>query len=166
MDHVSLSWSNDELIGINCLDSECYNRDIGIQNSILSEALKGHSTGTLISGKIDYCLYENPIDATCNITEPVEYWRNVKDISYHHNLLAHNGWRNPLIKTQDVQFVNNVVYKPWKKFNFNKKYKNIIFWRNFGLSTILPFNNIKADFIAVDVHDNFIQGLENIFRLA
>lgn len=110
MDHVSLSWSNDELIGINCLDSECYNRDIGIQNSILSEALKGHSTGTLISGKIDYCLYENPIDATCNITEPVEYWRNVKDISYHHNLLAHNGWRNPLIKTQDVQFVNNVVY--------------------------------------------------------
>ena len=62
------------------------------------------------------------------------------------------------------KIVNNVVYKPWKKFNFNKKYKNIIFWRNFGLSTILPFNNIKADFIAVDVHDNFIQGLENIFE--
>jgi len=111
MDHISLSWSNDELIGINCQDSSCYNRDIGIQRTIVSEALADHTAGTLISGKTDYCVYESP--ASCSLTEPIEYWREVRDISLHHNLYAHNGWRNPLIKTQGVQFVNNLVYN-WR----------------------------------------------------
>ena len=53
------------------------------------------------------------------------------------------------------KIINGVVYKPWTEFNFNRKYKNLILWRNFGLSTIIP-TNVKADFIAVDVHDNFI----------
>lgn len=51
--------------------------------------------------------------------------------------------------------INGVVYKPWDKFDFNRKYKNIILWRNYGQSTIIPLN-IKADFMAVDVHDNFV----------
>jgi len=51
--------------------------------------------------------------------------------------------------------INGVVYKNWIEFNFNRKYKNLILWRNYGLSTIIPLN-IKADFIGVDVHDNFI----------
>ena len=51
--------------------------------------------------------------------------------------------------------VNDVVYRPWNKFDFKRKYKNLILWRNFGLSTVIPLN-IKADFLAVDVHDNFI----------
>lgn len=51
--------------------------------------------------------------------------------------------------------INGVVYKPWTEFNFNRRYKNLILWRNYGLSTIVP-TNVKADFIAIDVHDNFI----------
>jgi hypothetical protein len=50
---------------------------------------------------------------------------------------------------------NGVVYKPWEKFDFKRKYKNLILWRNYGQSTVIPFN-VKADFMAVDVHDNFI----------
>lgn len=51
--------------------------------------------------------------------------------------------------------INGVVYKPWTEFDFNRKYKNLILWRNFGLATVIPLN-VKADFIAVDVHDNFL----------
>jgi len=57
---------------------------------------------------------------------------------------------------------NGVVYKPWEKFNFNRKYKNLILWRNYGQSTVIPFN-VKADFMAVDVHDNFIGQGATIF---
>jgi len=59
--------------------------------------------------------------------------------------------------------VNGVVYKSWTKFNFNREYKNLILWRNFGLSTIIPLN-IKANFIAVDVHDNFIGQVGENFK--
>jgi hypothetical protein len=59
--------------------------------------------------------------------------------------------------------INGVVYKPWTKFDFNHKYKNLILWRNFGLSTIIPLN-VKADFIAVDVHDNFIGQVRENFK--
>jgi len=53
------------------------------------------------------------------------------------------------------KIINGVVYKPWTEFNFNRRYKNLILWRNFGLSTVIP-TNVRADFMAVDVHDNFI----------
>lgn len=51
--------------------------------------------------------------------------------------------------------INGVVYRPWEKFDFNRKYKNLIMWRNYGLCLTNTFN-IKADFFAFDVHDNFI----------
>lgn len=50
--------------------------------------------------------------------------------------------------------INGVDYKPWYKFNYNIRYKNLILWRIYGLITVLPFD-IKADFICFDVHDNF-----------
>ena len=59
--------------------------------------------------------------------------------------------------------LNDVVYRPWNKFDFKRKYKNLILWRNFGLSTIIPLN-IKADFMAVDVHDNFIGQVGENFK--
>jgi glycosyltransferase involved in cell wall biosynthesis len=59
--------------------------------------------------------------------------------------------------------INDVVYRPWEKFNFNRRYKNLILWRNYGQSTVLPLN-VKADFIAVDVHDNFIGQGAIIFK--
>ncbi|MGQ9576885.1 MAG: pectate lyase family protein [Thermoguttaceae bacterium] len=88
LDHVSASWAEDETI------STWYGaHDITISWSILSEALhrsrhrkRTHSAGLLV-GDSSY------------------------RVSMHHNLLAHNDFRNPLIcdgGTHD--FVNNVVY--------------------------------------------------------
>jgi pectate lyase len=88
LDHVSASWSEDETV------STWYGaHDITISWSIISEALnhsrhrkKTHSAGLLIG------------DSSYNV-------------SIHHNLLAHNDFRNPLISkggTHDI--VNNVIY--------------------------------------------------------
>ena len=60
------------------------------------------------------------------------------------------------------KIINRVVYRPWEKFDFNRKYKNLILWRNFGQSTVIPFN-VKADFMAVDVHDNFVGQVATVF---
>jgi pectate lyase len=88
LDHISASWSEDETV------STWYGaHDITISWSIISEALdrsrhrkETHSAGLLIG------------DSSYNV-------------SLHHNLLAHNDFRNPLISgggTHD--FVNNVIY--------------------------------------------------------
>jgi pectate lyase len=88
LDHVSASWGEDETI------STWYGaHDVTISWSIISEALNRsrhrkatHSAGLLI-GDGSY------------------------HVSVHHNLLAHNDFRNPLISqggTHDV--VNNVIY--------------------------------------------------------
>ncbi len=88
IDHVSAGWSEDETV------STWYGaHDITISWSIISEALnrsrhrkETHSAGLLIG------------DSSYNV-------------SVHHNLLAHNDFRNPLISeggTHDI--VNNVIY--------------------------------------------------------
>jgi glycosyltransferase involved in cell wall biosynthesis len=58
---------------------------------------------------------------------------------------------------------NGVVYKHWNQFNFNKKYKNLILWRNYGLSTSIPLN-IKAEFMIADIHDNFVGSVSETFK--
>jgi pectate lyase len=88
LDHISASWSEDETV------STWYGaHDITISWSIISEALnrsrhrkKTHSAGLLIG------------DSSYNV-------------SVHHNLLADNDFRNPLISkggTHDI--INNVIY--------------------------------------------------------
>ncbi|MFZ2148145.1 MAG: hypothetical protein WAV28_13080 [Sedimentisphaerales bacterium] len=88
IDHVSASWGEDETV------STWYGaHDITISWCIISEALnrsrhrkKTHSAGVLFG------------DSSYNV-------------SMHHNLLAHNDFRNPLISqggTHDI--VNNVIY--------------------------------------------------------
>lgn len=59
--------------------------------------------------------------------------------------------------------INGVDYKPWQQFNYNIRYKNLILWRIFGLMTVLPFN-IKADFIGFDVHDNFLDLINEKYK--
>jgi pectate lyase len=88
IDHCSASWAIDETIQ---LWYPC--RDITVQWCIISESLhkslhpKGaHGTGIIIG---DYA----------------------KNISVHHNLLAHNNGRNPLMKQgTESEFINNIVY--------------------------------------------------------
>jgi pectate lyase len=92
VDHCSFSWAIDEVV------STWYDaHDITIQWSIISEGLfcsnhvKGcHSMGLLVGGE------------------------GAKNISIHHNLLANNHERNPLIETSGlVDIVNNVIYNAW-----------------------------------------------------
>ena len=99
IDHCSFSWATDQPL---LLSDGAH--DITIQWSIISEALahsthfeggvfREHSTGLSVSGK-NY----NSTAQTGNIT-------------IHHNLLAHNGGRNPQnagFGLEDV--VNNVIY--------------------------------------------------------
>jgi pectate lyase len=88
LDHLSVSWGEDELISTWFAPT-----DITVSWSIVSEALShsrhgkgGHSAGLLVGDRSNH-------------------------VSVHHNLLAHDDFRNPLIisgGTHDV--VNNVVY--------------------------------------------------------
>lgn len=105
IDHCSISWAVDENA------SSWYAvHHVTIQWSIISEALdcsthpKGcHSKGFMIGS---YASDENK-------DHPGAY-----DISFHHNLLAHNGERNPLVKTAGLSdVVNNVVYNPFGTFS-------------------------------------------------
>lgn len=61
------------------------------------------------------------------------------------------------------KMVNGVVYKQWDKFNFNREYKNLILWRNYGMSIFAPLN-IKAKCVMTDVHDNFNSQTGEIFK--
>lgn len=89
IDHVSLSWATDEVFST-------WNdvRDVTVQWSIIAEGLNDsthsegkHSKGMLLGS------------------------RGGGRFSIHHNLLAHNAERNPLINTTDVvDVVNNLIY--------------------------------------------------------
>src|SRR5215207_4718821 len=99
VDHCSFSWATDQPLLL--IDGV---RDVTIQWSIISEGLarsthfedgsfKEHSTGLSVSGK-NY----NSTAQTGNIT-------------IHHNLLAHNGGRNPQNAGYGLEdVVNNVIY--------------------------------------------------------
>jgi pectate lyase len=105
IDHCSISWAVDE-------DGSTWYaaHNVSIQWSIVSEALdcsthpKGcHSKGFEIGG---YASDENK-------NHP-----GAHDISFHHNLMAHNGERNPLVKTAGLSdVVNNVAYNPYGTFS-------------------------------------------------
>jgi pectate lyase len=105
IDHCSISWAVDENASSWYAPHHC-----SIQWSIISEALncsthpKGcHSKGFIIGS---YASDENKSKAGAH------------DISFHHNLLAHNGERNPLVKTAGLaDVVNNVAYNPLGNFS-------------------------------------------------
>ena len=105
IDHNSFSWA------VNRNLATWYDvHDISIQWNIFSEGLncsihpKGcHSKGVLIGG---YASDENK-------DQP-----GAGNISFHHNLMAHNGERNPLVSTSGVtDVVNNVSYNPFGSFS-------------------------------------------------
>ena len=105
IDHNSLSWA------VNRNLATWYDvHDISIQWNIFSEGLncsihpKGcHSKGVLLGG---YASDENKDKPGAN------------NISLHHNLMAHNGERNPYIEASGViDVVNNVAYNPFGTFS-------------------------------------------------
>ena len=105
VDHNSMSWAVDRDL------STWYDvHDVTIQWNLFSEALncsinpKGcHSKGVLLGG---YASDENK-------DKPGAY-----NLSLHHNLMAHDGERNPYIEAAGVvDVVNNVAYNPFGTFS-------------------------------------------------
>jgi pectate lyase len=105
IDHNSMSWAVDRDL------ATWYDvHEISIQWNIFSEGLncsihpKGcHSKGVLLGG---YASDENKDKSGAG------------NISFHHNLMAHNGERNPYIETSGViDVVNNIAYNPFGTFS-------------------------------------------------
>jgi pectate lyase len=94
LDHMSTSWPTDE--GINVVSDKTH--DVTIQWSLLTEGLNESSHG----GSHSRGTY---------------FGYGAQRITFHHNLLAHNVRRNPLINTTgQFDLVNNVVYNS-EKYN-------------------------------------------------
>lgn len=91
VDHCSFSWATDEVV------STFYDaQDITIQWCVIAEALRKSRPDQSLPGK--GLLIGS---------------RGGQRISVHHNLMAHNVGRNPLIKAEGiVDVVNNVVLAP------------------------------------------------------
>jgi pectate lyase len=96
LDHISASWGVDEVLSL-ATDWDNPNsfrtHDVTIQWSIIAEGLECsthsqgcHSKGLMVGGK-------------------------TSNVSLHHNLIAHNKERSPLLHARDVvDVVNNVIY--------------------------------------------------------
>lgn len=91
VDHCSFSWSVDEIVNV-WYDAH----DVTIQWCIMAEGL-----------------HEPPDRQGAGSKGPLFGGRGCDRISAHHNLLAHNGGRNPMVKaTGAVDLVNNVIFVP------------------------------------------------------
>lgn len=91
VDHCSFSWSVDELV-----NSWYDARDVTVQWCIMSEAL-----------------HEPKDRQSAGSKGPLFGGRGSDRISAHHNLIAHNVGRNPMIKaTGLVDLVNNLIFVP------------------------------------------------------
>jgi pectate lyase len=94
LDHVSASWGIDENMSIWPSASSTATTDITIQWSIISEGL------------LNSCHPEGPHGMGVLLGD------FSSNISFHHNLMAHNNQRNPRIKgsVRNADIVNNVFY--------------------------------------------------------
>ncbi|HEX2080149.1 MAG TPA: hypothetical protein VHG08_20780 [Longimicrobium sp.] len=94
LDHVSASWGVDENMSIWPSSSNTPTTDITIQWSIISEGL------------LNSCHPEGPHGMGVLLGD------FSSNISFHHNLMAHNNQRNPRIKgsVRNADIVNNVFY--------------------------------------------------------
>ena len=87
IDHCSISWGPDENISLGGTT-----HDVTIQRCLIAEGL--YDTGKLI-GPHSSGIVTNP---------------SVTNVSIHHNVFAHNDFRNPHMKAGFVDIRNNLVY--------------------------------------------------------
>ncbi len=96
IDHCSFSWATDENV-----DISWGARNVTIQYSIISEALKD-APRPLVGPSGGYGML---------IAEGDPLGNHTRRISLHHNLFAHNWYRNPQVGTDGpIDFRNNVIY--------------------------------------------------------
>lgn len=89
LDHLSLSWANDELMSIWPTGTESVS-NVTISWNLFAEALKGHATAILIGTNGDPTL--------------------ITGITLHHNVMSQNTHRNPLLKCGSATVAHNMVY--------------------------------------------------------
>ena len=94
LDHLSLSWANDQLLAITKYDQAWSPEvtNVTLQRSILSEVLTVSSDGA------------SDQHAQDRINAPIN------DIDVHDNLFTNNDHRNPNGITSGLKVVNNVIY--------------------------------------------------------
>lgn len=121
LDHLSTSWPTDEGINIvgdghrrrPCLDT----RNVTVQWSILSEGLNRANRGPHSRGTY--------------------FGYGARDISFHHNLIANNYRRNPLLNTRgQFDLVDNVIY--------NSARYNAEFYTRFGDLYVNAIGNVAV----------------------
>ncbi|MBI5962707.1 MAG: hypothetical protein HY863_04470 [Chloroflexi bacterium] len=149
IDHNSISWA------VNRNLAAWYDvHDISIQWNIFSEGLdcsihpKGcHSKGVLIGS---YASDENK-------DKP-----GAGNISFHHNLMAHNGERNPLVSTSGVtDVVNNVIYNPFGAFSHvDLQYQLAVIPVNYVGNYFKPGADTDAEKYGVDIASPKILGAQ------
>lgn len=98
--HCSFQWGPDNLIAAWLVDGDPGIHDISIQYCLFGEPFAEHGTGAALHGYHDFTDPEN-----LN-----EYYKNVYNISVHHNLFSTVGWRIPMTRSGGIEFVNNVIY--------------------------------------------------------
>ena len=118
LDHVSASWGVDENMSIWPSSANTPTTDITIQWSIISEGL------------LNSCHPEGPHGMGVLLGD------FSSNISFHHNLMAHNNQRNPRIKgsVRNADIVNNVFYNYGQiagQFGEAKKVSTANFVRNY-----------------------------------
>jgi pectate lyase len=114
VDHVSSGWVQDNLMTIMAPDKDGLPpiQYITIQRTILAESLEGHSTGLNIQGEGDG-----------------DRWKDVRNITVHHNLFADNGERNPRVTSAGAKVFNNVAYN-WNNHVGSTIRGSVIDWIN------------------------------------
>jgi hypothetical protein len=92
LDHNSVSWNQDEGIGIYDNDAAKPRiKDVTASYNLIAEGLASHSTGFLTGGVSKLAAQMTAIDL-------------------HHNLTVTNSHRNPLALNKSIRLVNNVYY--------------------------------------------------------
>lgn len=119
LDHLSTSWPTDEginIVGSGAVPHACGDtRNVTVQWSILSEGLNvanrgAHSRGTY-------------------------FGYGARNVTFHHNLIASNVRRNPLVNMRDqFDMINNVI--------FNSARYNGEFYTRFGKLAINMIGNV------------------------
>ena len=101
VDHVSASWSTDEVLSTSHTSDQ-----VTVQWSYITEALHQSNHGDGMGGCCENHGYGGIIDG--------------QQITYHHNLFADNRSRNPRAGGQatDADFVNNVIYNAGDKYGY------------------------------------------------
>lgn len=102
-DHLSTSWSTDQTITLFTDPKTGSVQDITVQWSFITEGLF-HSTNSKPGGHSTAAIFGST---------------NIGNISFHHNLLAHNDARNPRVGiTGILDVVNNVVYNYGRELSY------------------------------------------------